>query len=210
MNAAPAFCLFTSAIASVSVPGVSALGGFLKPIWLSLICTKLRLRPAAGVAASAGLIRRERGTPPATVQSTPAPAHTMHSSTPRRLLVCWPSSAGSGAARWSRSSVMVGSVCRGPGMQTGARRALFSSLYEFPTERRAERRQRGAHEAQHRGRGHDVAVVTTERAPGLFGRDCYTSTPQKIGKLDLASPFSRLRYAAGRANWPHITLGTSS
>ena len=75
---------FTQSTASVSVPGVSAFGGFLNPIWLSLICMKLN----APASARASPISPDRGTPPETVQSTPAPAQTMHSKAPRRPKSC--------------------------------------------------------------------------------------------------------------------------
>ena len=51
-----------------------------KPRWLSLICTKVN----SLVAASALPIRRERGTPPATVQTMAVPAQVMHFRKPRR------------------------------------------------------------------------------------------------------------------------------
>lgn len=51
----------TSPTAPRSVPGVSVFGALEKPMWLSLICTKLK---SPGVAASAVPSRRERGTPP--------------------------------------------------------------------------------------------------------------------------------------------------
>ena len=73
------------AIAALSVPGTSVLASLLKPIWLSLIWTKLR---PAGSAACASSIRSERGTPPAIVQTTPVPTQAMHCSRPRRSMFC--------------------------------------------------------------------------------------------------------------------------
>ena len=67
--------------ASFNVPSESGLAGLSKPIWLSEICTKEN--PLG--AACADPIRREAGTPPAKVQTTPVPAQAMHSSTRRRL-----------------------------------------------------------------------------------------------------------------------------
>src|SRR4051794_3569143 len=109
MKAASPFCCFTRLIAWVSVPGVSGFGGFLKPIWLSLICTKLS--PLAGVAACAEPSRLDRGTPPATVQSTPAPAPTMHSRTPRRL--AWEGEVISGIVLSCASISISGKWLRG-------------------------------------------------------------------------------------------------
>src|SRR6185437_4984550 len=66
-------------MASLSVPATSWLAALLKPMWLSLICTKLKAEPAAarvGVAALA-LTSFETGTPPAMDQSNPVPAHAM-------------------------------------------------------------------------------------------------------------------------------------
>ncbi len=62
-------------IASCKVPTASGLAALLKPIWLSLICTKLS--PLASAAAALP-ISPERGTPPATVQTTAVPAQVMH------------------------------------------------------------------------------------------------------------------------------------
>src|SRR5262249_15934752 len=61
----------------------SGLAGLLKPIWLSLICKKLK---RVGTAATASpRSPRDFGTPPKTVHKMPVPAHTMHSSAPLRL-----------------------------------------------------------------------------------------------------------------------------
>ena len=70
------------ATAAFMVAAVSGLAGLLKPIWVSLIWTKV----SPSVAAAASLSSRERGTPPLTVQSRPAPAQAMHFSAPRRSI----------------------------------------------------------------------------------------------------------------------------
>src|SRR5271166_3477468 len=72
--------LATSSSASCSVAVTLGLAGLSKPRWLSLICTKVKSLPAA----SALPIRRERGTPPATVQTMAVPAQVMHLRKPRR------------------------------------------------------------------------------------------------------------------------------
>ena len=69
--------------ASCSVAVTLGLAGLSKPRWLSLICTKVK--PSL-VAASALPIRRERGTPPATVQTMAVPAQVMHFRKPRRCM----------------------------------------------------------------------------------------------------------------------------
>src|SRR3954453_7524714 len=166
MKAASPFCLFTSAIAAARVPGVSVLGAFLKPIWLSLIWTKLSARPGAAVAALAGLIRLERGTPPATVQSTPAPAQTMHSSTPRRLVPEGEAISGNvlSCASMSVSGKWLRGIDRGwrPFIRGRCRKSVVS-----PAERGSERDQLGLHLVAERvaaGRcgGHALAGIEVE------------------------------------------------
>ena len=71
------------AIASSSVPLAFGLAGLSKPIWLSLICRKVRPFGSAAIASSTS--PSECGTPPLMVHSTPVPAQVMHSSTLRRL-----------------------------------------------------------------------------------------------------------------------------
>ena len=71
----------TLSTAALKVARASGLAGFSKPMWLSEIWTKEKL-PSAALAAP---MRREDGTPPATVQTTPVPAHSMHSKVCRRL-----------------------------------------------------------------------------------------------------------------------------
>ena len=73
----------TSSSASCNVAVTFGLAGLSKPRWLSLICTKVK----SLVAASALPIRRERGTPPATVQTMAVPAQVMHFRKPRRCHV---------------------------------------------------------------------------------------------------------------------------
>src|SRR6202040_3471720 len=71
-------------MASRSVPSASGLAGLLKPIWLSLICAKVK---AEASAASASPSRpKDFGTPPDSVHKTPVPAQIMHSSVPLRSI----------------------------------------------------------------------------------------------------------------------------
>jgi hypothetical protein len=70
----------TLPIASSNVARASGLTGFSNPIWESEICTKEK---PASLARAAPIIR-EDGTPPATVQISPAPAQIMHSTVCRR------------------------------------------------------------------------------------------------------------------------------
>ena len=74
MNAGFSGIASTLSIAVSSVARASGLAGFSKPIWLSEIWTKEK-PPSAAFAAP---MRREAGTPPATVQTTPVPAQIMH------------------------------------------------------------------------------------------------------------------------------------
>ena len=64
----------TLSTAAFRVARASGLAGFSKPMWLSESWTKEK-PPSAALAAP---IRRDDGTPPATVQTTPVPAHSMH------------------------------------------------------------------------------------------------------------------------------------
>src|SRR5713101_3807443 len=74
------------AILNVSV--TSLFAALLKPMWLSLICRKLR-SVAVGkddpVFATSARVFETR-TPPLMVQSTPVPAHAMHFRKPRRSI----------------------------------------------------------------------------------------------------------------------------
>ena len=80
MNAGCLGSLPISSSASCKVAVTFGLAGLSKPRWLSLICTKVN----SLAAASALPIRRERGTPPATVQTMAVPAQVMHFRKPRR------------------------------------------------------------------------------------------------------------------------------
>ena len=77
-----------------------------------------------GQAASADPMSLDRGTPPLTVQSTPAPAHTMHSSSPRRL---WPDVSPDvpAASGGLRVLFMVVLRCRGLTVQAGPGGRIF-------------------------------------------------------------------------------------
>src|SRR4029077_7475036 len=68
--------------ASCNVTVTFGLAALSKPRWLSLICTKVN----SLLAASALSIGRERGTPPATVQTKAVPAQVMHFRKPRRSI----------------------------------------------------------------------------------------------------------------------------
>src|SRR5438477_5371700 len=73
------------ATASRKVAATSLFASLLKPIWLSLIWTKLRSAPAARAAASEGRLRVcDLRIPPVMVQRTPVPAQAMHLRKPRR------------------------------------------------------------------------------------------------------------------------------
>src|SRR6267154_231838 len=101
---------FTLATASRSVPSASGFAGLLKPMWLSLICRNVN--PVGSAASASPINPTEWGTPPLTVQSTPVPAQTMHSSTSRRPNPCPRSSkpflamshspCGPNGTRWRR------------------------------------------------------------------------------------------------------------
>ena len=77
---------FTLAIASRNVARASAFGGLLKPIWLSLICAKVKGAAAECLtgAASAASSPIELPTPPLKANSAPVPAQAMHFKNPRR------------------------------------------------------------------------------------------------------------------------------
>src|SRR3974390_3406129 len=83
MKAGRAGSSFTCAIAPSSVPLAFGLGGLSKPMWLSLICRKVK--PFTSCAMASSISPTAAGTPPETVQSTPVPAQVIHSSTLRRL-----------------------------------------------------------------------------------------------------------------------------
>src|SRR5579863_528339 len=69
---------------SCSVPTAFGYGVLKsKPIWLSLIWTKVS--PLASAATASSMRPSERGTPPEIDHSTPVPTHVMHSRTFRRF-----------------------------------------------------------------------------------------------------------------------------
>src|SRR4029078_2227442 len=74
------------AILNVSV--TSLFAALLNPIWLSMICRKIRSvdvgKDDPAFATSARVF--EARTPPLMVQSTPVPAHAMHFRKPRRSI----------------------------------------------------------------------------------------------------------------------------
>src|SRR5881396_3228066 len=71
--------------ASRNVAATSLFASLLKPMWLSLIWTKLRSAPAARAAASEARLRVcDLRIPPVMVQRTPVPAQAMHLRKPRR------------------------------------------------------------------------------------------------------------------------------
>src|SRR6266851_8281600 len=74
--------------AAFNVPATSGFAGLLKPMWLSLICTKLSSPVAAARdAAPEGLLKAyDFSTPPCITHSAPVPAHAMHFRNPRRSM----------------------------------------------------------------------------------------------------------------------------
>src|SRR5437016_3958192 len=73
------------ATASRKVAATSLFASLLKPMWLSLIWTKLRSAPAARAAASEARLRVcDLRIPPVMVQRIPVPAQAMHLRKPRR------------------------------------------------------------------------------------------------------------------------------
>src|SRR6185312_493587 len=85
MKSGRSFIAATRSSSALKVWVASGLAPLLKPICESLICTKLS-DVFASVAACALPSSDARGTPPLTVHSTPAPAHSPHSSARRRLI----------------------------------------------------------------------------------------------------------------------------
>src|ERR1044071_6497854 len=98
------------AIACLRVPKTSVLAGLLKPMWLSLICTKLK-SPTGFCAAAAvtGLNIFELSTPPLAVHNIPVPAQAMHFRKPRRSTPSCPALwlMGSAFADRRRTSVTL-------------------------------------------------------------------------------------------------------
>lgn len=83
LNAGGLGSALTRATACCNVPVTSWLGTFLKPMWLSLICAKLKLPVDAPWVAASAIVREER-MPAEIVQISPAPARAMHLRKPRR------------------------------------------------------------------------------------------------------------------------------
>ena len=73
------------ASAAWNVPSASGFAPPLNPMWVSLICTKLQL-PSSAASAVRGPRLRERGTPPASVQTRPVPVQAMHERKSRRSM----------------------------------------------------------------------------------------------------------------------------
>src|ERR1700760_476178 len=113
-------------IAACKVAATSGFAGLLKPMWLSLICTKLKsalffasfVVPAANDWAV--------GIPPAKVQTSPVPAHAMHFRKPRRSMPSLFSSCNSSSIRSCELCVMFPPEWHCLGLLTGAE--MFYSL----------------------------------------------------------------------------------
>src|ERR1700719_539013 len=71
-------------MAAFSVAVTSVLAGLLKPMWLSLIWKKLNEPASAGLCVPAK--RRDVGTPPMKVHSSPVPAHAIQVRKSRRSI----------------------------------------------------------------------------------------------------------------------------
>jgi hypothetical protein len=80
----------------------SRFGGRWKPIWLSLICTKVKFALRHSAAAAPPTRPSVRGTPPLRVQTTPVPAQVMHFNRPRRFMLAAPN-----RSLWSRSAICL-------------------------------------------------------------------------------------------------------
>ena len=76
--------------AAFSVPATSGFAGLLKPMWLSLICTKLSSPiPSAAPISEIRLRLYDFNTPPFITQKAPVPAQAMHFRNPRRSIPSW-------------------------------------------------------------------------------------------------------------------------
>src|SRR5262249_41851851 len=82
--------------AGALLDALSNASALVRPMCVSLICTKLKSR--AGSAAEAGLKARDDRTPPVTVQTRPVPAHAMHCRKPRRSTPSVPETSGPSAS----------------------------------------------------------------------------------------------------------------
>src|SRR5690349_16293816 len=99
-----------------SVAATSRFGSFEKPMWLSLIWTKVKspgAEDAAGAAGAGSPNVRDDSTPPLTLQTTPAPTHAMHLRKPRRSMPSgdgWASAARAGGLAWGSFRLSMGSL----------------------------------------------------------------------------------------------------
>ena len=112
------------ATASRKVATGSGLAAFLKPIWLSLICTKVKGAEAVVASPASAL----DATPPPIVQTTPAPDQAMHFRRPRRS-----GQSGEACASASvRTVFMTGRLLglAGSGMETAIAAGLFPTSAE--------------------------------------------------------------------------------
>src|SRR6266550_6240678 len=76
--------------AAFRVPATSGFAGLLKPMWLSLICTKLSSPIMSEVLTSEIRLKLyDFSTPPFITQKAPVPAHAMHFRKPRRSIPSW-------------------------------------------------------------------------------------------------------------------------
>src|SRR6516164_1248001 len=127
-------------IASVSVARGSGLGGRWKPIWLSLIWTKVSSPCGASAAAAPPIRPRVRGTPPLRVHTTPVPAQVMHFNRPRRLMFGPLNNSFS-----SRSAISVSLLAWGATpIQTAIPTGLFPRLMCPTAHRSLQKRARAA------------------------------------------------------------------
>src|SRR5579859_6756830 len=76
--------------AAFNVAATSGLAGLLKPMWLSLIWTKLSSpRACFPVSPESPLRLYDLSTPPCITQKAPVPAQAMHFKNPRRSMPSW-------------------------------------------------------------------------------------------------------------------------
>src|SRR5216684_8281046 len=64
-------------IAVCKVAVTSGFAGLLTPMWLSLICTKLKSPPLPALRSAVLANARDTGMPPLKVQTKPVPAHAI-------------------------------------------------------------------------------------------------------------------------------------
>src|SRR5262252_18070 len=90
MNSGAAGSALILSTAALSVPTTSGLAGLLKPMWLSLICTKLSSPLASRSPISEDRLRLyDFRTPPWITHRAPVPAQAMHLRKPRRSMPSW-------------------------------------------------------------------------------------------------------------------------